>query len=151
MSHPDPEFSVEGARRAAQLNELDVWVCRFLSSPGSDNADLGRSLTEEPRWWTGPMRLSISSLHRLVGPSQDPVLCPLDDEHEWRDDLQEMVDEIVENGWEPPPVVVTYRDGQLVLEDGNHRVEGLRRAGRDQTWAVVGFENEADRDRLTAG
>jgi hypothetical protein len=33
-----------------------------------------------------------------------------------------------------------------VLEDGNHRVESLRRAGQREAWAVIGFENEADRD-----
>ena len=49
-------------------------------------------------------------------------------------------------GWEPPPLVVTWKGGQLVVEDGNHRLEGLRRAEVDEAWAVVGFEREADRD-----
>jgi hypothetical protein len=36
-------------------------------------------------------------------------------------------------------VVVAYRNDQLVLEDGNHRVETLRRAGRRAAWAIVNF------------
>jgi hypothetical protein len=150
MTDPDPEFSVDGARRAAERNDLNGWVCRFLSSPGSDNAELGQMLTAEPRWWTGPVRLPIGSLHRLVGPPGDPVLCPIDDEDAWRDDVEDMARKIDADGWEPPPVVVTCRDGELVLEDGNHRVEGLRRAGERDAWAVVGFENEQDRDRFDA-
>jgi hypothetical protein len=40
--------------------------------------------------------------------------------------------------------------GQLVVEDGNHRLEAIRRAGDDQAWAVVGFESEADRTAFVA-
>ena len=35
------EFTVDGARRAAEYDTLEVWVRQFLSSPGSDNAVLG--------------------------------------------------------------------------------------------------------------
>ena len=47
---------------------------------------------------------------------------------------------LVEEGWELPPVVVTYRNDQLVLEHGNHQVESLRRAGRRAAWAIVNFD-----------
>ena len=77
---------------------------------------------------------------------QDPV-APVVDEEEWRDDVDDLEDK-VEEGWEPPPLVVTYRDGQLHLEDGNHRAEGLRRAGETDAWAVISFESAAERDRF---
>ncbi len=139
------DFSVESARAAAERDALEDWVVRFLASPGSDNAALADQLTNPPRLWAGPLRLPIDRLNRLAGPPDEPVLCPVDDDF-WRDDLEEMVDQIDDGGWTPPPVVVTFRDGQLVLEDGNHRVEGLRRAGEQETWAVVGFERAEDRD-----
>ena len=56
------------------------------------------------------------------------------DEDEWRDDVDDLADEVAD-GREPPPVVVRHEDGQLVLEDGNHRVEAMRRAGRTTAWA----------------
>ena len=62
-------------------------------------------------WWTGPVQLPIDELNRLAGPPGDPVLVVVDDD-EWRDDVEELGDK-VEEGWEPPPMVVTYRDGQL--------------------------------------
>lgn len=142
------EFTVDGARRAAENDTLDAWVRQFLSSPGSDNAELGEELTRGERWWLGPLLLPIDSLNRLAGPPGDPVLVPLDDE-EWRDDVEDMAEKVDDEGWEPPPVVVVYRNDQLVLEDGNHRVEALRRAGAEEVWGVVGFDTIADRDRFT--
>ena len=142
------EYSVESARAAADRGELDQWVSDFLASPGSDNAELAHILSDRVKWWTGPMQLPINELHRLAGPPGDPVLVVVDDDY-WRDDVEEMGDK-VEDGWEPPPMVVTYRDGQLVLEDGNHRAEGLRQGGETAAWAVVGFETAEDRDRFAA-
>lgn len=143
----DSEFSVDGARRAADRDDLGTWVRRFLASPGSDNAELGDQLTSEPRWWSGPIRLPIGDLHRLAGPSGDPVLRSVDDD-DWRDDVDDMAEQIDDEGWQPAPVVVMFRDDQLVLEDGNHRVEALRRSGEDEAWAVVGFDSIAARDRF---
>ncbi len=144
----DHSYSLASARAAAERDELDTWVAEFLASPGSDNAELGEILTAEPRWWLGPVELPIAELNRLAGPPGDPVLVEVDEE-EWRDDVAEL-GEKVEDGWEPPPVVVTSKDGQLVLEDGNHRVEGLRRAGAETVWGVVGFDDPEERARFTA-
>ncbi len=139
-------YSVESARAACERDELAGWVAGFLASPGSDNAILAGQLSEQLGWWAGPVRLPLDQLHRLAGPPGDPVLCPVDDEY-W-DDRVDAMDELADQGWEPPPVVVAYRDDQLVLEDGNHRLEGLRRAGMQEAWAVVGFERREDRDRF---
>lgn len=140
------DFSIDGARRASEQGALDRWVLEFLASPGSDNEELGEQLTERQRWWIGPLRVPIGSLHRLVGPPGDPVLCPVDDDDAWRDDVAEMAERIDDGQWAPAPVIVMRRDDQLVLEDGNHRVEALRRAGDDSAWAVIGFESPEDRD-----
>ncbi len=137
---------MEAARQAAERDELGDWVAQFLASPGSDNAALAHALTHPPRTWIGPVRLRLDQLHRLAGPPDHPVLCPVD-EDEWRDDVDDL-EEKVEEGWEPPPMVVTFRDDQLVLEDGNHRVEGLRRTGATEAWCVVSFESAEERDHF---
>ena len=139
-------FTVEAAREAAERDELDAWVARFLCSPGSDNPLLAEILRDPPRTWIGPVRLRIDQLHRLAGPPEHPVLCPVDDDY-WRDDVADLGQK-VEEGWEPPPMVVTFRDDALVLEDGNHRTEALRRAGEEGAWAVVSFESPEERDRF---
>ena len=138
------QYSVDSARAAADRDELDDWVREFLASPGSDNAELAEKLSKRPRSWSGPHKLPLDQLARLAGPPGHPVLVEAD-EDDWRDDVDDMEDAI-ERGGELPPVVVTCQDGQLVLEDGNHRIEGLRRAGAEWAWAVVGFEDPEERD-----
>jgi hypothetical protein len=145
MSRED-ELTLKGARAAAERNELREWVKRFLASPGSDNAPLGKKLSDELTWWTGPVLLPLDQLHRLAGPPGDPVLCPVDEDY-W-DERVDAMETLVESGSELPPVVVAYRDDELVLEDGNHRAESVRQAGKRAVWAVVGFERGADRDRF---
>jgi hypothetical protein len=145
----DDSFSLETARQASERGELAQWVADFLASPSSDNAVLADVLTERARWWVGPRKVSFDELLRLAGPSGDPVLCPVDDDY-W-DGRVDAIESLAEMGREPPPVIASYRDGELVLEDGNHRVEGLRRAGHREAWAVIGFETADDRERYLAG
>jgi hypothetical protein len=141
----DERYSVEAARQAADRGELAGWVTSFLGSPGSDNAALAGELGERHAHWVGPVQVPLGRIQRLAGPPDDPVLCPVDDDY-WDDRVDDMAERIEEDDWDPAPVIVSYRARQLVLEDGNHRVESLRRAGQREAWAVIGFENEADRD-----
>jgi hypothetical protein len=142
----DPAHTTEAARAAAARDELGEWVADFLASPGSDNPELAALLADPPRWWLGPVRLPLDQLGRLAGPPGAPVLEEVE-EHEWRDDVDDLAGRI-EDGLEPPPVVVTHDDGQLVVEDGNHRIEALRRAGVEEAWAVVAFATPDARDHF---
>jgi hypothetical protein len=144
----DRQFSVEAARRAGEQGGLPEWVDEFLRSPGSDNAALAELLAERPPYWLGPVLVPLRLLNRLAGPPDHPVLCPVDDD-EWRDDVDELAGDIAEEGLDPPPMIVTCRDGQLVLEDGNHRVEALRRAGEREAWSLIQFDSPESRDRFT--
>ena len=142
----DEVFTIDTAREAAARDELGAWVARFLASPGSDNAALGELLTDPPRSWLGPVLVPLDQLNRLAGPPGHPVLEEVE-EHEWRDDVQELAEEI-DDHTSVAPVVASYEDGQLKLEDGNHRVEALRRAGETEAWTVVAFDDDATRDRF---
>lgn len=143
--HDDRRHSLQGARTAARGGELADWVAGFLASPGSDNAVLAEALPEEFAWWLGPVQLPLDQLQRLAGPPSDPVVCPVDEDY-W-DERVDAMTQRAEVGWEPAPVIVAYRDDRFVLEDGNHRVESVRRAGRRAVWAVIGFEHREDHDR----
>ena len=142
------KYTVDAARAAADRDELGQWIAEFLASPGSDNEALGEKLATEVGCWLGPVEVPINRLHRLAGPPGAPVLCPVDEDY-WDDRVDDMEDK-VEDGWEPPPVIVTARDDQLVLEDGNHRVESLRRAGETTAWAIIGFADSEERDAFAA-
>ena len=143
----DHPYSVTTAREAAERDDLAAWVAAFLASPGSDNAPLAEILSERPDNWTGPVQLPIDRLSRLAGPPGAPVLEEVE-EHEWRDDVEDLKERV--EGWEPPPLIVTCRDDQFLVEDGNHRIEGMRRAGVDEAWSIINFEDPAERDRFEA-
>ena len=132
--HP---FSLRSAEEAANSGGLAEWVAEFLASPGSDNAELARILAERPDHWIGPMPIPLDQLHRLAGPPGAPVLAEVD-EDEWRDDVIDL-SERVEEGWEPPPVIVTCKGDHFMVEDGNHRIEGMRRAGETEGWSLICF------------
>ncbi|HKA93997.1 MAG TPA: hypothetical protein VKE97_09345 [Acidimicrobiia bacterium] len=144
----DDRLSLDAARAAGAHDALGPWVAEFLASPGSDNAVLADELTARLRWWLGPVQVPLTQLHRLAGPPGEAVLCAVDDDY-WRDDVDDL-EEKVEDGWEPPPVIASYQDGRLVLEDGNHRVEGIRRSGAEHVWTVIGFDDPEERDRFQA-
>jgi hypothetical protein len=145
---PGPEYTTETARAAAERDELAEWVTAFLASPGSDNAPLAEALADPPRWWLGPVEVPLDQLNRLAGPPGHPVVQEVED-HEWRDDVEELADQ-VDDGHRPPPVIATETADGLKLEDGNHRVEALRRAGVTRAWTIVGFDDPEARDRFLA-
>ena len=131
---PDRHFSLASARRAADDGRVAEWVGELLASPGSDNAILAAALAPREHWWWGPVRVPVDDLVRLAGP-EDDALVPVD-ETEWEGDVGAM-EESLEEGWEPPPLLVEWQHGDLLLQDGNHRYEALARDGADDVWVFV--------------
>jgi FMN phosphatase YigB (HAD superfamily) len=140
-----PRFTLASAVAAAEADQLPLWVGEFLASRGSDNATLAAGLAQDRHWWLGPVELPIDRLERRAGP-EDDVPCPIEPE-EWAEDVAGMRASLQE-GWDPPPILVEHRDGRLLVEDGNHRVEALRRTGASRVWAVVWGDDPAERDPL---
>lgn len=142
---PARDYSLDNALQAAARDEIAVWIGDFLASRGSDNEVLAAALAQQRHWWLGPVELPLERLERLAGP-EDDMVCPIDDE-EWDEDLGEM-EASLEQGWEPPPLLVQYEGGRLLLQDGNHRFEAMARAGEETVWALIYFADPADRDEF---
>jgi hypothetical protein len=144
----DRRFSLASAFEAAERDETALWVGDFLASRGSDNATLAAGLAQQKTWWVGPVRLQLSELTQLAGPADEDVLIPVEPE-EWENDVDSM-EESVEQGWEPPPLLIEFRDGDLLIQDGNHRFDALERAGETEAWVLIWFTDEAERDKYLA-
>jgi hypothetical protein len=142
-------FSLAGAAAAADVSDeaIALWVGDFLASRGSDNAVLAAALAQDPHWWFGPVELPVADLVRLAGP-EDDALCDIDPE-EWEDDVDAM-QESIDDGWEPPPLLAEWQADRLLLQDGNHRYEALVRAGETHAWTLVYFPSLEERDRFAA-
>ena len=142
-----PRFDLTSARKAAARDETALWVGEFLASPGSDNEILAAALAQKEHWWIGPIRVQLDDLVRLAGPEDDALVHV--NEARWDGDVGEMEDSL-ERGWEPPPLLAEYQDGRLVLQDGNHRFEALVRANEREAWVLVFFDNPSDRDAFVS-
>lgn len=139
----DRRFNLTSAHQAAERDQTARWVGDFLSSRGSDNEILAAALAQQELWWVGPVSLPVEDLVRLAGP-EDDALVPIDDD-EWEDDISSM-EESVDDGWEPPPLLAEFQDDRLLLQDGNHRYEALVRAGAPTAWVLVYFGDPEQRD-----
>jgi hypothetical protein len=141
----DDRFTVSSAFAAAARDDLPAWVGAFLASPGSDNATLAAALAQREHSWYGPLRVPLSALARLAGPEPDArcAVAP----REWDADVGAM-ENLVDEGWDPPPLLAEYRDGTLLLQDGNHRYEALARSGASHAWVVVWSDDSTERLRL---
>ena len=140
-------FDLATARAAAARDETALWVGDFLASRGSDNATLAAALAQCEHWWLGPIRVPLTDLVRLAGP-EDDALVP-EPENKWEGAVGSMEDSI-EEGWEPPPLLAEYRNGRLLLQDGNHRYEALMREGAPDAWVLVYFDDPDARDAYAA-
>jgi hypothetical protein len=87
------------------------------------------------------------TLARLAGP-EDGIDCPIAP-GEWEHDVGAM-EESLDDGWEPPPLLSCVENGALVLHDGNHRYEALQRAGAEVAWVLVWFDDPGERAAFAA-
>jgi hypothetical protein len=142
----DEKVSVSSAKSAADEGQLAEWVVDFLSSPGSSNPELAAALAMNGTVYLGPIRLALNRLTPMAGPDGDEVVVPVAEE-DWESDVKGM-EHSVEQGWHPPPLLVSHHDGKYFLEDGNHRCETLRRMGSTHAWAILLFPDEVERDRF---
>jgi ParB-like nuclease domain len=140
----EEEFSVASAQRAADGDQLAEWVTDFLASPGSSNAELAAALAMRGTIYLGPIRFALDRLTPMAGPDGDDVVVPVAKE-DWESDVDDMSDSI-EQGWHPPPLLVSHHEGKYFLEDGNHRCETLRRAGKTHAWTILLFADTVERD-----
>lgn len=141
----DETFSLASAQLAADEGRLADWVVDFLASPGSSNSALAAAFAMSGATYVGPIRFALDRLTPMAGPVGDEVVVPVA-EGVWESDVEAM-EHSIEQGWHPPPLLVSHHDGKYFLEDGNHRCETLRRTGATHAWVVLMFADEMERDR----
>jgi hypothetical protein len=141
----DEKFSLASAQRAANEGRLADWVFDLLGSPGSSNSALAAAFALSGATYLGPVRFALDRLTPMAGPVGDEVVVPVA-AGVWESDVEAM-EHSMEEGWHPPPLLVSYHDGRYFLEDGNHRYESLRRMGATHAWIILLFAGEVERDR----
>ncbi len=136
----DERFVVRNQQTKGTFSGCDDSVSKRPARPRRTTA---AALAQKEHWWVGPIRVPLDDLVRLAGPESD-ALVPIERD-EWEGDVEEM-EESLEEGWEPPPLLAEYQDGRLLLQDGNHRYEALVRADEEHAWVLVYFDDSEARD-----
>ena len=135
------EFTVRGARDAAATGQIDDWVHAFLTNGGSGtNLPMAAGLRLQRRWWIGPVLVPLASLTRICGP--EPGMLYRTSEEAW-DAKVSAIAAAATDTEALPPFILEFRDTSLVLCDGNHRHEALRRRGEMSAWALVWCNTES--------
>ena len=116
-------------------NRLEEGIHEFLKTDGN-NQELSNGLMRLKRYWIGPTRVPLSRLVRCCGPENDMEYIFSEESFKEKTDRMESS---LENGWEPPPLIIEFSQGKWIIRDGNHRYEALRRAGIEQYWVVGWF------------
>jgi hypothetical protein len=137
-------FTCASAVEAGRAGALEDWVHAFLRTAGGNRA-LSDGLAVAPRRFHGPVTLPLPLLERCAGPEPGMAFRVSREAFERR---VEGLADALRAGRDLPPFIVEFRERRLVLSDGNHRLEALRRLGRTTWPAVIWTTGSADGDAL---
>jgi hypothetical protein len=134
-------FTSAAALAASRAGQLEAWVHAFLEAEGG-NPGFSAGLRLEPRRFHGPVTLALHQLVRCTGPEPGMEFRVSRESFEVR---VARLAAALAGGRELPPLIVNFRAGRpLVVNDGNHRLEALRRQGRAACPAIVWTTGAAD-------
>jgi hypothetical protein len=129
------EPTLAAAVAADERGELGEWVQAFLRGPGQ-NAAFADGLSLAERWWL-LFDYPLGLLSTCSGP--DPSFEFPRDPERWEVAVESMAGEI-KRGWQPPPLIASGES--LIVRDGSHRYEALRRAGFERYWTIFYWERQ---------
>ncbi len=140
------ELDSLSAQNWAAAGKIEEWVHKYLLSGkgGKSDPEFSEGLKREPRWWTGPVELSLDDLSPAVGtePDLEFVVEP-DKWHAWTSRLASSFT----NPAALPPLIAEYRGGELSIRDGNTRYGAMRLLGWTKCWVVIWYNSESEYQR----
>ena len=133
-------FSVEEALEFTSKGEIEEWVHLFLNSIG-DNKPFSEGLKLQKRYWLGPLFIELNKLERCCGPEPEiQFVVPADG---WESHIT-YFQSLIRNGWNMPPLIAYNEGNYLLVNDGNHRLEAMRREKVEKCWVIIWESNSAE-------
>jgi hypothetical protein len=134
-----PTWWVSSAQVHALAGRLQDWVYAYLETDGW-NDELLDALRSRRLWWRGPVQARLSDLERICGPESHMAYHP--NVAVWERNIK-FLQQNLRSPLEVPPLLVEYREGgRLIISDGAHRHEAMRRLGWHSCWIVLWYETE---------
>lgn len=132
MSLETMKFNVSECNEYSRKGMLEEWVHLFLNSAGN-NPEFSKGLKLYKRYWLGPVMCDLNKLKRCCGPEQDIKFYePVEN---WERRINTLMD-LINNGWDMPPLIVNDENGYFEVNDGNHRHEAMIRLGIKKYWVI---------------
>ena len=133
-------FTVDEALDYASRGEIEVWVHLFLNSVG-DNKPFSEGLKLQKRYWLKPLFIELGKLRRCCGPEPEmQFVVPTDG---WESHIT-YFQSLIQDGWNMPPLIAYNESDYLIVNDGNHRLEAMKREGIEKCWVIIWESNSAE-------
>lgn len=126
-------FTIKEAMDFSTKGKIEEWVHLFLNSIG-DNKPLSDGLKLEKRFWLGPIAISINDLNRCCGPESNMEYFNSDDS--WDKEIKKF-QKLIKDEWDMPPLIAENIRGELIIRDGNHRLEAMKRENFDKCFVII--------------
>lgn len=119
---------------------VEDWIHNFLNNEG-DNPEFSTGLKLEKRYYSNPIIMELSQFKRICGP-EDEMKYKIDPEY-FKEYIGRMKDSI-DSGWEVPPLIIQFENGNFTLNDGNHRHAALTSMGLESYWVIFWTTEKKD-------
>lgn len=123
---------------------IEQQIQNFLRNEGN-NVALADGLLLEKRYYHGPVNIKLTMLTRCTGPENGMKY--LVSEESFNERIIGIITRI-KSGWLLPPILVNYCEGNLTINDGNHRYEAYKRMGHDEIPSIFWVTDKNDFDQM---
>ena len=137
-------FTVGEALEYASKGLIEDWVHLFLNSVG-DNIPFSEGLKLQKRYWLGPVFMELDYLKRCCGP--EPEMKFVVPAEGWEDHIT-YFQRLIRDEWDMPPLIGENESDYLIVNDGNHRLEAMKREGIEKCWVIIWESNSAENLQL---
>jgi len=134
-------FNLESCAESAQTGNLQEWVLGYLAAGYWANLGLRDGLLLQKRYWIGPVSIELSRLERCCGP-EDGMIYHVPHEV-WKERIECIALGLVD-AKSLPPLIVEWRDGNLIVCDGSHRHAAMSLKGWTTCFVVIWCNSEED-------
>lgn len=125
--------SLSSAKEFSEVGKLEDWVHLFLLSDGHNKA-FSDGLKLFPRYYLGPLTMSLSLFSRCCGPEEN---VKYQVNAEWFAKRVQSLKKTLQSNNDMPPLIVHFVDHGFELCDGNHRFEALTQLGMKEYPVIV--------------
>lgn len=128
------EPTTKSAIEFANNNELEKWVHLFLCNEG-DNIPFSEGLKLEPRKYYAPVLMNLNLFARCCGPENN-VKFQIS-ESGFNANVNAIMSKYQNGDWDMPPLIINHTENKYELNDGNHRLEALKRLNINEFWVII--------------